>query len=178
MTMNRSSMPSLLRKKGGGISFREMVKKNYGSETHGSMDNEITFKKLGAKPSEIKNTGAHQCPETKPRKANDGTVKVKRDLLARKGAKAFPKDGMEDFGPNSPVKMGRMKRGGKAECAAGGNWIQGAIKHPGALRQTLKAKPGMPIPEAKLEKAEHSRNPLTRKRARLAETLRGLNRGR
>jgi hypothetical protein len=54
------------------------------------------------------------------------------------------------------------------------DWIAGAIKHKGALRKTLGAKKGKPIPEAKLEKAENSKNPTTAKRARLAETLKGL----
>lgn len=50
-------------------------------------------------------------------------------------------------------------------------FIQKAIKHPGALRKTLKVKEGEKIPESKLKKAEHSKNPTTRKRAHLAETL-------
>lgn len=50
-------------------------------------------------------------------------------------------------------------------------WMQGAVKHPGALRKTLKVKKGQKIPEEKLEKALHSKNPLTRKRANLAETF-------
>lgn len=55
-----------------------------------------------------------------------------------------------------------------------GKWIQEAVKHPGALRKTLGVKKGEKIPEAKLKKAEHSKNPTTAKRARLAETLRGF----
>jgi hypothetical protein len=54
-------------------------------------------------------------------------------------------------------------------------WIQDAIKKPGALRKTLKVKQGEKIPAAKLEKAEHSKNPTTRKRAALAKTLRKLH---
>lgn len=42
-------------------------------------------------------------------------------------------------------------------------FIQDAIKHPGALRKALHAKKGEKIPEAKLEKAEHSKNTKTRK---------------
>lgn len=56
-------------------------------------------------------------------------------------------------------------------------WIQSAIKHPGALRKTLHVKKGEKIPEKKLEKAEHSSNPTTAKRARLAKTLKGFHRG-
>ena len=54
-------------------------------------------------------------------------------------------------------------------------WIQGAIKHPGALRKTLKVKKGEKIPEAKLKKAEHSKDPKTARRARLAETLKKMH---
>ncbi len=55
-----------------------------------------------------------------------------------------------------------------------GKWIQGAIKKPGALRKTLGAKKGEPIPAAKLEKATHSPNKKTAARARLAETLKKM----
>lgn len=55
--------------------------------------------------------------------------------------------------------------------AKGKNFIAEAIKHPGALRKTLGIKKGKKIPEAALEKAEKSKNPTTRKRANLAETL-------
>lgn len=54
-------------------------------------------------------------------------------------------------------------------------WIQGAIKHPGALRKTLHVKKGQKIPASKLKKAEHSKNPKTAKRARLAETLKKMH---
>jgi hypothetical protein len=54
------------------------------------------------------------------------------------------------------------------------NFIQGAIKHPGALRKSLHVKEGKPIPIVKLKKATHSKNALTKKRADLAVTLRSL----
>ena len=53
-------------------------------------------------------------------------------------------------------------------------WIQEAIKHKGSLRKSLKVKSGEKIPEAKLKKAEHSKNPTLRRKAILAETLKGL----
>lgn len=49
-------------------------------------------------------------------------------------------------------------------------WIQGAIKHPGALHKELGVPQGKKIPEAKLAKAEKAGGKLG-KRARLAETL-------
>ena len=54
-------------------------------------------------------------------------------------------------------------------------WIQGAIKKPGALKESLHVKKGEKIPAAKLKKAEHSKNPTTRKRAVLAETLKKMH---
>jgi len=53
-------------------------------------------------------------------------------------------------------------------------WIQGAAIKKGALREKLHIKKGKNIPEAKLEKAEKSKNPRTRKQAILAETFKGM----
>lgn len=56
-------------------------------------------------------------------------------------------------------------------------WIQKATaKHKGALRKSLGVKKGEKIPEKKMKKAEHSKNPKTRKRAVLAETLKKMRR--
>lgn len=52
----------------------------------------------------------------------------------------------------------------------GGNWIQGAIKKPGALRESLGVKKGEKIPKAKLEAAAKKGGKLGQ-RARLAITL-------
>lgn len=54
------------------------------------------------------------------------------------------------------------------------NWIAGAIKKPGALRKTLGVKKGEKISEDELDKAMHSKNSTTRKRAALAKTLKGM----
>lgn len=56
-------------------------------------------------------------------------------------------------------------------------WIQGAIKKPGALRKSLGVKEGQNIPESKLKKAEHSKSPVMKKRANLAETLKKMHKG-
>ena len=55
-------------------------------------------------------------------------------------------------------------------------WIKDAIKKPGALRKTLKAKKGKDIPEEKLEKAAKGKGK-TAKRARLAVLLKGFKKG-
>lgn len=53
------------------------------------------------------------------------------------------------------------------------NFIQGAIKKPGALRKSLGIKKGKTIPAKKLAKAAEKPGKLG-KRARLAETLKKL----
>lgn len=81
--------------------------------------------------------------------------------------------------PKVPLKKDKeldattMKKGGKVAKAKDGNWIQKAIKKPGALRAQLGAKPGKPIPAGKLAKAAKSKGKLGQ-RARLAQTLKGL----
>lgn len=56
------------------------------------------------------------------------------------------------------------------------NWIKGAIKpeNKGALHKELGVPEGKKIPEKKLIKAEHSKNPILAKRANLAVTLKSL----
>jgi hypothetical protein len=53
------------------------------------------------------------------------------------------------------------------------NWIKDAIKKPGALRKELGVKAGEKIPPKKLAAAAKKPGKLG-KRARLAETLKGL----
>ena len=52
-------------------------------------------------------------------------------------------------------------------------WTQKAIKKPGALRKSLGVKSGEKIPAGKLAKAAKAPGTLG-KRARLAQTLKGL----
>lgn len=53
------------------------------------------------------------------------------------------------------------------------NWIQKAIKKPGALRKSLGVKAGKKITKSKLNKAAKSKGKLGQ-RARLAKTLKGF----
>lgn len=50
------------------------------------------------------------------------------------------------------------------------NWIKGAIKKPGALRESLGVKAGKNIPKAALAKAASAPGKMGQ-RARLAQTL-------
>jgi len=76
----------------------------------------------------------------------------------------------KDVDPIDLKKLAGMKNGGKAKD---GKWIQKAIKKPGALRAQLGAKPGKPIPAAKLAKAAKAKGKLGQ-RARLAMTLKKM----
>jgi len=55
----------------------------------------------------------------------------------------------------------------------GSKWIQSAIKKPGSLRASLHVKKGEKIPAKKLSVAAKKPG-ITGKRARLAQTLKGL----
>jgi hypothetical protein len=71
----------------------------------------------------------------------------------------------------SPEAYKNMQHGFKKGGSS--NWIQGAIKHPGALRASLHVKDGEKIPAKKLAAAAKKPGTLGR-RARLAQTLRGF----
>lgn len=55
-----------------------------------------------------------------------------------------------------------------------GNWIAGAIKHPGALHEELHVPKGKKIPAKKLNKAAKSGG-IEGARARLAKTLKSFH---
>lgn len=59
-------------------------------------------------------------------------------------------------------------------------WIQKALgpESKGKLRDKLHVKEGEKIPEAKLEKAEHSKNKTLKREAVLAATLKRIQKGR
>lgn len=80
--------------------------------------------------------------------------------------------------PASQIRDAKPQHSYERKKAASGKWIQEAIQKPGALHKTLGVPAGKKIPMSLIEKAEHSRNPTTRRRAQLAETLRGFHKGR
>lgn len=57
---------------------------------------------------------------------------------------------------------------------AGKNWIQGAIKRPGALRAKAGVSGDKPIPSKKLNQMVNSSNPTTARQANLAKTLKKM----
>lgn len=69
--------------------------------------------------------------------------------------------------------MAKMPPGSKTSGGGSKNWIAGAIKKPGALRQQMAVPKDKPIPAKALAKAAKAPGKLGA-RARLAETLKGL----
>ena len=136
------------------------------------------FKRGGAKKKKhgghVEAAKAAHRLDKKPRRAAGGSV-----FSSASKKTAADKDeagqGHEGDGPKGEdPDRGSYKRGG---CATGGkpkNFIASAIKHPGALHKSLGVPLGEKIPEKKLEKATHSKNPTLRRRANLAKTLKGL----
>ena len=86
-------------------------------------------------------------------------------------AKPFPDLNKDGEVTQADILKGRgvYKKGGKV----GEKWIQSAIKKPGALRKSLGAKKGEPIPAKKLAVAAKKPGKMGQ-RARLAQTLKGL----
>lgn len=80
------------------------------------------------------------------------------------GAMMEDDDDMEEGSEDSPPK--KMRKGGKVP----GNFIEKAIKKPGALRAQMGVKAGETIPKAKLAKAAKAPGKLGQ-RARFAQTL-------
>jgi hypothetical protein len=77
-------------------------------------------------------------------------------------------------GAEAKARRARLDAQGVGFAKGGNaNFIKGAIKKPGALRASLGAKPGKPIPAGKLDKASKAPGKLGQ-RARFAEMLRGF----
>lgn len=91
------------------------------------------------------------CSDTAECKNRGGAAKKKKSVKS-KGHRAKP-------------RADKMARSGSEK------WMKSAVKHPGALHRDLGVPEGKKIPEKKLEKAEHSKNPTVKKRAVLAETF-------
>lgn len=90
-----------------------------------------------------------------------------KELVRKEAGKAAKKEEkMESKSEKRTEKSG----GGE------GNWIKGAIKHPGALHAELGVPEGKKIPAKKMERALHSQNPTMRKQANLANTLKNFKR--
>lgn len=65
--------------------------------------------------------------------------------------------------------MSNVRRTGEKK-----NWIQHAVKRPGALHKALGVKKGKGIPAKKLTKALHSKNEHVRKMAQFAKNMKSI----
>lgn len=95
-------------------------------------------------------------------------MRPSRGMGAMKASK-MPK-GTTIVRKDKPQDVTMYAKGGSA------NFIQKAIKKPGALRAELGAKKGEPIPAKKLAKAAKAPGKLGQ-RARFAEVLKGMKKG-
>lgn len=104
---------------------------------------------------------------------NENTARMLNNARARVNSADSTR--AKDINPIDLKTLANQKKGGKTPKvkAKDGKWIQKAIKKPGALRAQLGAKPGKPIPAAKLAKAAKAKGKLGQ-RARLAVTLKKM----
>ncbi len=100
--------------------------------------------------------------------------KVKAPMVDPKGAWTKVQEmNLPPRNVKTKVSLTKDKQQGATSMAKDGKWIQSAIKKPGALRKSLGAKPGKPIPAGKLAKAAKAPGKMGQ-RARLAITLKKM----
>lgn len=120
--------------------------------------------------------------DDRPGKANGGSagdyVPTSRMAFTSGPSRLSKAAGLKKGGSVSDGELqGTRPTGGRIARKDGGkNWIADATQNKGALHRELGVPEGKKIPAKKLEKAEHSRDSKTAKRAQLAETLKGLGR--
>jgi hypothetical protein len=140
-----------------------------------SVDGDTEAKKARPDRQWGKEKSAEELPPEPEKKAKGGSIKkrapkVSIAVVAKKPPvptlSPYDDEADEAPPPSAPPSAPGMAKGGK--------WIQKSIKHPGALHKQLGVPQGKKIPEGKLEKAAKAPGKLG-KRARLAETLKGMN---
>lgn len=114
----------------------------------------------------------------KAKKAASGSVvgedaSNKRVPSPSKGSPWYEVQQRTIAGAKGKAVLKKDKELGATSMAKDGKWIQKAIKKPGALRKSLGAKPGKPIPAGKLAAAAKKPGKLGQ-RARLAQTLKKM----
>lgn len=108
-------------------------------------------------------------PMLSPKGVSTSPKRLPQFLDARAAnTKKFITEDPGSFGAGSDKRVQALQK-------AKGGWIQGAIKHPGALHRSLHVPMGQKIPAAKLAKAAHSSNPQLARRAALAKELKGFH---
>ena len=118
----------------------------------------------------LKRGGAAKPFEGTAKDEREDKAQAKKRGMSMKQWEKSPEDKLHDSGC-ACEKCGGGRVGRKS---GGGNWIAGAIKHPGALHRELGVPEGDKIPAKKLASAEHSENKTLAKRARLDATLKRI----
>lgn len=127
--ITRSSEPSLLRARGGGVKknkSRNGVGPNSGSLTHGSLVNEPSLRALGASKKDIEYGLPHEAGRDPKNKSDDGVAKNARLVRTRKDPDPFHDP--HTFGPNcdrSSRKRDYFKNGGAVESDM---WTNNTLK--------------------------------------------------
>jgi hypothetical protein len=115
--------------------------------------NKVANAPLGGKMLSEERKERNEKQDKLYKKASESTDNALRQI--RKGKPGYDANGF-------PIKK-----------AKDGKWIQKAIKKPGALRKSLGAKKGQPIPAGKLAAAAKKPGKMGQ-RARLAQTLKKM----
>jgi len=190
-------------KKGGPVKMKKMqeggtAKRNISKPGAGFAAATKGGSNLGMNIYGIPNAG-----QTGPnRRVTTETMKLGGNFAPNRAVQASCKNGMVRDENGRCVMMRKMAKGGTsnfgmlsvkkgidknpnptqadriagATMKKGGNWIQGAIKKPGALRESLGVKKGETIPKGKLVDAAKKGGKLGQ-RARLAMTLSKMRKG-
>lgn len=153
---------------------------------------------MGARPSPLAQGGGDQSspfsdatismPVHSAQRLAHGLVQTGRvagirqaigNAAAARGAAAARSAAMSPGAAGSPAAAppAAVQQQGIPQMKEGGHFIQGMHMKRGALHRQLGVAEGHKIPEAKLEKAAHSSNPLLARRARTAEMLKSLPHG-
>ena len=99
-------------------------------------------------------------------------INAKRKRIAAGSGETMRKPGTK----GAPTKDAFVKSAKTAKAAKGGNFIQKAIKKPGALHEQMGVPQGKKIPAKALAKAAKAPGKLGQ-RARFAQVLKGFKKG-
>ena len=122
-----------------------------------------------------------KCHGGRAGKAVGGGLKNELDANRAMAASRMPRpmpatpNGMQGYTDYNALKAKAGTPGRPVRASGGGNWIKGAIKHPGRLHKITHTPEGEKIPEKKIAKAEHSKNSSVAAAARLGERLKGMH---
>ncbi len=150
----------------GGTTTITFVK---GSPSQSDLLNAQTY--AGMDPSQLQQMASGSTGQSYVAGTPSDFMQQMQDAQTRKAnAMAIINEANRQAANETQRENRQYKKGGKV---AKKNWIAGAVGKPGALRKQLGVKGDKPIPAGKLAKAAKSSGTLG-KRARLAETLKGL----